>query len=105
MSWMLASAPMPGTVERTGHRAPSAIDRRDRTRLRQLDKRYRAKYGMSMTENLLRIQEIGVEAFVADEKPRWTCPECGSLLCVHLPHCGVCGRTWNPSEPADEGDS
>ena len=72
-------------------------------RLRQLDKRYRTKYGMSMTENLLRIQEIGLEAFVAAEKLKWACPECGSLLCVHLPDCGVCGRSRNPSAPADEG--
>ncbi len=67
-------------------------------RLRQLDKRYRTKYGMSMIENLLRIQEVGTEAFVTAEKAKWACPECGSLLCVHLPHCGVCGRYWNPAE-------
>jgi hypothetical protein len=66
-------------------------------RLRQLDKRYRTKYGMSMVENLLRIREVGLDAFVAEEKARWACPECGSLLCVHLPECGVCGRTRNPS--------
>ena len=70
-------------------------DRFPCARLRQLDKRYRTKYGMSMTENLLRIQEIGVEAFVAEEKLRWACPQCGSLLCVHLPQCDVCGRTWD----------
>ena len=64
-------------------------------RLRQLDKRYRTKYGMSMMENLLRIQEVGLDAFVAGEKLKWACPECGSLLCVHLPQCGVCGRAWN----------
>jgi hypothetical protein len=69
-------------------------------RLRQLDKRYRIKYGMSMVENLLRIQEVGLDAFVAGEKVRWACPKCGSLLCVHLPQCGVCGRTRNPSGPA-----
>ena len=73
------------------------------TRLRQLDKRYRTKYGMSMTENLLRIQEIGLEAFVAAEKLRWACPECGSLLCVHLPDCGVCGCARESSGPPNEG--
>jgi hypothetical protein len=72
-------------------------------RLRQLDKRYRTKYGMSMTENLLRIQEIGLDAYVADEKVRWACPECGSLLCVHLPQCGVCGRSRDLSAQPGEG--
>lgn len=72
-------------------------------RLRQLDKRYRAKYGMSMTQNLLQIREIGLEAFVAAEKLKWACPECGALLCVHVPECASCGRVWNPSEPADKG--
>ncbi|MEI7813557.1 MAG: DUF3795 domain-containing protein [Coriobacteriia bacterium] len=72
-------------------------------RLNQLDKRYRSKYFMSVTENLLQIQEIGLELFVAAEKLRWACPECGSLLCVHLPDCGVCGHPRNPSGPADEG--
>jgi hypothetical protein len=64
-------------------------------RLRQLDKRYRTKYGMSMLDNLREIQEAGTEAFIAAEKRKWTCPDCGSLLCVHHPHCGHCGRAWN----------
>jgi hypothetical protein len=66
-------------------------------RLRQLDKRYRTKYGMSMVENLRAIEELGIEAFVAAEKRKWTCPGCGSLLCVHRPECGCCGRIWHES--------
>ena len=66
-------------------------------RVRQLDKRYRTKYGMSMLENLRIIQVNGVESFVAAEKLKWACPECGGLLCVHRPECGYCGRVWNPS--------
>ncbi len=62
------------------------------TRLRQLDKRYRTKYGMSMIENLETIREIGVGKFVIREKKRWTCPECGSLICVHKEDCLVCSR-------------
>jgi len=64
-------------------------------RLKQLDKRYRAKYGMSMLDNLETIREIGVDKFVAKEKTRWTCPECGSLLCVHKTGCLTCGYVWN----------
>lgn len=72
-------------------------------RQRQLDKRYRTKYGMSTIENLIRVREIGVEAFVASERLKWVCPQCCSLLCVHLPECGVCGRPWNLSEPSEKG--
>jgi hypothetical protein len=60
-------------------------------RLKHLDKRYRAKYGMSMIENLAAIAEVGVRRFVADEKIRWTCPNCGETLCIHRPTCLKCG--------------
>ena len=66
-------------------------------RLRHLDARYRGEYGMSMVENLHRIQEGGIDAFVAEERPRWTCPECGGLLSVHRPACIYCGHVWDPS--------
>ena len=61
-------------------------------RLRRLDARYRGRYGMSMLENLARIRDGGLEAFVASEKTRWRCPECGALLCVHKPECLECGH-------------
>jgi hypothetical protein len=61
-------------------------------RLRQLDKRYRANYGMSMLENLESIHELGAEEFVAREQARWTCPACGGVICVHKKNCLYCGR-------------
>ena len=64
-------------------------------RLKQLDKRYRTKYGMSMIENLEMIHEIGIVEFVTRETKRWTCPECGELICVHKPNCLVCDYAWN----------
>ncbi|MBE0526524.1 MAG: DUF3795 domain-containing protein, partial [Candidatus Thorarchaeota archaeon] len=45
-------------------------------RMKQLDKRYRTRYGMSMIENLVNIQENGIRKFVANEKIRWKCPKC-----------------------------
>ena len=63
------------------------------TRLKRLDKRYRTKYGMSMLENLAFIEAQGLEAFVRNERLRWACPECGSLICVHRETCMACGRT------------
>jgi len=62
------------------------------TRMKQLDKRYRTKYGMSMLENLATIRELGIDEFVARERVRWTCPGCGGVICVHRQECVYCGR-------------
>jgi hypothetical protein len=64
-------------------------------RLRRLDKRYRGRYGMSMLENLERIREGGLEAFMDFERERWKCPECGETICVHKPECVNCGHAWH----------
>jgi len=63
-------------------------------RLKQLDKRYRTRYGMSMIENLARISEFGIRRFIRDQKKKWACPGCGELLCVHRPVCLACGHRW-----------
>jgi hypothetical protein len=61
-------------------------------RLKHLDKRYRTRYGMSMIENLGNIRELGIRKFVANEKVRWTCPECGGAICVHNRYCYRCKK-------------
>jgi hypothetical protein len=63
-------------------------------RLKHLDKRYRSKYGMSMIGNLESIRKLGVREFVRTEEARWTCPECGGVICVHMPECLSCGHRW-----------
>jgi len=60
------------------------------TRLKNLDKRYRTNYGMSMLENLMFIQNNGVEKFVMDERERWKCEKCGAVLSVHRHECLHC---------------
>ena len=64
-------------------------------RLKQLDKRYRTKYGMSMIENLRNIEASGIRQFIRDEKQKWTCPRCGELICFHSQQCLSCGRKWH----------
>lgn len=59
-------------------------------RLRDLDKRYRTKYDMSMLNNLQTIKEKGLDAFVNLEAERWKCPQCGSIICVHHKACSKC---------------
>lgn len=59
-------------------------------RLKQLDKRYRTKYNMSMLDNLTFIRDYGMEAFLAQQTVRWECPTCGGLICVHHRKCPRC---------------
>lgn len=61
------------------------------TRIKNLDKRYRTKYGMSMINNLIAIKKIGIEKFVRREQRRWKCTHCRSLVSVHRPACLTCG--------------
>jgi hypothetical protein len=61
-------------------------------RIKQLDKRYRTKYNMSVLENLENIKKLGVRKFVQNEKIRWTCSECGGIICVHTGYCSNCGE-------------
>jgi len=61
-------------------------------RLKQLDKRYRTKYGMSMIDNLNMIDEFGIRHFIQNQKEKWICSECGELICVHKPTCLSCGH-------------
>jgi hypothetical protein len=64
-------------------------------RLNHLDNRYRTKYGMSMIDNLKSIKQSGVRRFIESEKQKWTCPECGEIICVHKPQCLSCGYKWH----------
>ena len=61
------------------------------SRLKDLDKRYRTKYHMSMIENLKFIKEHGIERFLEKEEVKWRCPECGEVICCHNGLCLNCG--------------
>ncbi len=63
-------------------------------RLKNLYKRYRTKYQMSMLENLKYISEFGINEFVKSEQKKWKCSKCGKLLSVHRDLCLKCGEKW-----------
>ncbi len=63
-------------------------------RLKDLDKRYRTRYGTSFFDNLAIIKDQGISRFLAFETGRRTCPQCGSILCIHRPFCFECGYTY-----------
>ncbi len=58
-------------------------------RLRQMDVRYRTRYGMSEIENLEFIRDHGIEAFLEREEARWVSDD--GVLCVHD------GRRYGPN--------
>ena len=61
-------------------------------KLRQLDKRYRTKYLMSMIENLEYIGDNGIQKLLVREQEKWQCPECGGVVCCHDDTCYSCGQ-------------
>jgi hypothetical protein len=63
--------------------------------LAHLDKRYRTRYATSPLENLQSIQLNGIGLFIEAENKKWTCPHCGSMLCMHDPLCRSCGYAWH----------
>jgi hypothetical protein len=67
-------------------------------RLKQLDKRYRTKYHMSMMENLAYIRDKGIDEFLKEQRRKWTCPSCGGFLSVHRKECTGCGYEWIDQE-------
>ena len=69
-------------------------------RLRQLDKRYRDKYGCSLIGNLDKVAVSGIIVHSGEEKKKWTCAECGSLLCIHSRLCFGCSM-HNPFFPKE----
>ena len=52
-------------------------------RLKQLDKRYKTKYHMSMIDNLNQIKEKGINYFLIKEEKKWKCSNCGYIIYVH----------------------
>lgn len=72
-----------------------SCDRFPCKRLKQLDERYRAKYEMSMIDNLRMIDEFGIRHFIRNEKIKWMCPECSEIMSVHRPRCLSCGHKWH----------
>jgi hypothetical protein len=61
-------------------------------RLKNLDKRYKTKYKMSMLENLENIKKLGIRKFVKNEQERWKCKKCGETLSVHRNTCLKCKK-------------
>jgi hypothetical protein len=62
--------------------------------LRKIDKRYRASYSTNLIQNLNLIRETGIREYLNNEKERWICKDCGSVLSVHMKNCSQCGKQY-----------
>jgi len=63
-------------------------------KIKQLDKRYRTKYNMSMIENLTHIKNFGMDHFISAERIKWQCKTCGGVVCVHTGICTACNQLF-----------
>lgn len=59
-------------------------------RLKTIDNRYKARYRMSMIDNLGYIKEGGIEKFLESQEKLWKCKSCGELVCCHNGICFNC---------------
>ena len=60
------------------------------------ENRYTSKYPLyeSPGKNLHDIRELGMEAFLENERKQWTCGECGHVVSVHTGLCSGCGKQY-----------
>ncbi|MBW2276198.1 MAG: hypothetical protein JRF63_01830 [Deltaproteobacteria bacterium] len=67
----------------------------------RMDKRYRNSYGMSVKDNLARIDEIGVSRFAEEQYEKHCCARCGGLISVHNRKCFECDEITRLVEKLD----
>jgi hypothetical protein len=58
--------------------------------LKEIDKYYTGKYGVSIIEGFTHIKNKGMEDFLAIEKEKWKCPTCGGVICAQTKRCYTC---------------
>lgn len=63
--------------------------------------RYSNAYPMVETPigNLAYIRRHGMAQFITQEEKRWSCPDCGALICVHDGLCSGCGGKYTTRIP------
>lgn len=63
--------------------------------LLKLDSRYEKKgWDVSFSGNNKRIKEIGLDAFIKEQKKKWSCPKCSGPISIHEKKCYKCGEIY-----------
>lgn len=58
--------------------------------MKNLEKSYRKRYGVSLVENSGYVQKHGLEQFMEVQKEWYTCPKCGGIISLHDRECSEC---------------
>jgi len=59
-------------------------------KLERLDESYRRRFNRGPVDDLLEMRANGVNAFIAAQRKRLMCPECGDVLSIHDGKCYRC---------------
>lgn len=64
------------------------------------EKRYTTAYPLkeSPMQNLRDIRAMGMEAFLEQQRKRFSCPQCGGPICIHNGVCRDCGSKYAPED-------
>ncbi len=62
-------------------------------RIKNLERTYRKRYGVSLIANGEQARDRGAEDLLAAERARWTCSRCGGAVSLHDGTCSECGGT------------
>lgn len=66
--------------------------------LAKIDEYYRARFGMSMVENLKMMQDRGIAEFLRRQAEVYRCPSCGDVVSIHNGRCYACGHQTGKPE-------
>lgn len=58
--------------------------------IKNLEKSYMKRYGVSLLKNSMTIKAEGLEAFMLKEKELWTCKACNGIISLHDSECSDC---------------
>lgn len=58
--------------------------------IKLLEKSYNIRYKSSLISNSELVKEIGLNAFMKQQKEKYTCPECGGIISIHDLECSDC---------------
>lgn len=58
--------------------------------IKNLEKSYKVRYGLSLIENSQIVKEKGIYTFMETQKEKYTCPICGGIISIHDLECSEC---------------
>ncbi len=60
--------------------------------IKNLERSYIKRYGVSLIENSRSAKEDGISAFMEADRRKWTCSQCGGAFSLHDKVCSECGK-------------